>query len=401
MYIRNMNSTKLMLKAIPFVLLSFICVEVVAQTSMQSITFVDFQRTYPKINDVLLRREDTLRRQFEAKGLAWPAKYIYIRSFKYDSQLEVWVKYSLKEKYKLFNTYKVCALAGSLGPKRMQGDYQVPEGFYYINEFNPRSMYHLSLGLNYPNVSDKILSDSLQPGGDIYIHGSCVTTGCIPITDKQIEDLYVLAMHAKNKGQDFIPVHIFPIDFKNRNSNSYLTRYLKDFPEYSSMVNNLRKVYNHFEKTKEVPVIMVNGRGEYVTDDLADAYGPDDKKPKPPVIKRLPKKEPPVEIAKVVNQLPVYPGGSEKFSEFLSSISSEMAVFLEEEQTTAYVLVEFIIDDQGKPVWASVTKGGNDIMNEKLEKKFENMPQWKPAIRLEKNVAVKLKQTVVIEKKTL
>ncbi len=97
----------------------------------------------------------------------------------------------------------------------MAGDYQVPEGFYYINEFNPRSLYHLSLGLNYPNASDRMLCDMSQPGGDIYIHGSCVTTGCIPITDGQIEELYVLAAHAKDMGQDFIPVHIFPVNFSN------------------------------------------------------------------------------------------------------------------------------------------------------------------------------------------
>ncbi|HYC29335.1 MAG TPA: hypothetical protein VEB42_10970, partial [Chitinophagaceae bacterium] len=78
-----------MVKRIPFAILLFFGVHAVAQNSAQSITFVDFQRTYPKINEVLLRREDTLRKQFEAKGLAWPAKYIYIRSFKYDSQLEV------------------------------------------------------------------------------------------------------------------------------------------------------------------------------------------------------------------------------------------------------------------------------------------------------------------------
>jgi murein L,D-transpeptidase YafK len=34
----------------------------------------------------------------------------------------------------------------------MEGDYQVPEGFYYITEFNPASNYHLSLGINYPNI---------------------------------------------------------------------------------------------------------------------------------------------------------------------------------------------------------------------------------------------------------
>src|SRR5690606_30525766 len=107
------------------------------------------------------RKEDTLRKQFSALKLEWPAKFLYIRSFKYDSKLEVWVKNEHKENYQLFKTYKVCALAGSLGPKRLEGDYQVPEGFYYINEFNPRSSYYLSLGLNYPNLSDLVLSDSL------------------------------------------------------------------------------------------------------------------------------------------------------------------------------------------------------------------------------------------------
>lgn len=393
-----MNRNKPMLRAIPFILLLCSSIWTVGQTSAQNITFVDFQRTYPKINEVLLRKEDTLRKQFEAKGLAWPAKYMYIRSFKYDSQLEVWVKYNVNEKYKLFTTYKVCALAGSLGPKRMQGDYQVPEGFYYINEFNPRSMYHLSLGLNYPNASDRILSDSIQPGGDIYIHGSCVTTGCIPIQDKYIEDLYVLAMHAKNQGQDFIPVHIFPIQFKNKSSNDYLNRYLKDFPEYTGMVHHLKNVYNYFEKNKEVPVILVNKKGEYVTEDVVIPQ-PGEKLVKAPVKKRPLKQLPDIEIAQVVNTLPVYPGGSEKFAAFLNETSVEMAAYLEEDQTTSYVLIEFIIDKTGKPIWAQVAKGGNDVMNEKMEEKFEKMPDWKPAIRLEQNVAVKLKQTIIVEKK--
>jgi murein L,D-transpeptidase YafK len=146
-------------------------------------SFAEYQRNFPRLNDILRKKEDSLRRQFNERGLSWPAKYIYLRSFKYDSQLEVWVKNEKNDAFQLFKTYKVCAMAGTLGPKRMEGDYQVPEGFYYINEFNPRSVYHLSLGLNYPNASDRYLSDAIQPGGDIYIHGSCVTTGCIPIPD--------------------------------------------------------------------------------------------------------------------------------------------------------------------------------------------------------------------------
>ncbi len=367
------------------------------QTSAQGITFVDIQRSYPKINEVLLRKEDTLKKQFEAKGLKWPAKYIYIRSFKYDSQLEVWVKYKANEKYKLFNTYRVCALAGTLGPKRMQGDYQVPEGFYYINEFNPRSLYHLSLGLNYPNASDRILSDSLQPGGDIYIHGSCVTTGCIPVTDKQIEDIYVLAMHAKDEGQDFIPVHIFPVQFKFKNSNDYLNKYLKEFPEYANMVNSLRHAYNYFDKTKEIPLILINSKGEYIVDGVLP--DPKEEKVAQQIRKRIPKPDyPDGNLAKVVNKLPVYPGGAEAFAEFLKKANKDLHQFLEFDQEKAYILIEYVIDSTGKPIWAKVVKGGNDDLNVKLEERFEKMPNWEPAIRLEKNVGIKLKQTVVIEK---
>ena len=129
-----MNMLSMRKKCFLVIILLFLLSGVIAQTSAPGITpgitFVELQRTYPKINDVLLRKEDTLKKQFAEKGLKWPAKFIYIRSFKYDSQLEVWVKQKVAEKYKLFKTYKVCALAGTLGPKRMQGDYQVPEGFY-------------------------------------------------------------------------------------------------------------------------------------------------------------------------------------------------------------------------------------------------------------------------------
>ena len=154
-----------------------------------SYSFIDYQKTFPRPSEALKKKVDTLQKQFEEKNLQWPAKYVYIRSFKYDSQLEVWVKNDPKEPFKLFKTYKVCMQSGTMGPKRIEGDYQVPEGFYYINEFNPNSAYHLSLGLNYPNSSDRILSDGQRPGNNIYIHGNCVSTGCIPISDVPMDPL--------------------------------------------------------------------------------------------------------------------------------------------------------------------------------------------------------------------
>src|SRR5438093_11455603 len=90
--------------------------------SFSQASFIDYQKSSFKVAEVYSHKEDTLRKQFESKGLAWPAKYVYIRSFKYDAQLEVWVKNNVKDQYKLFKTYKVCMQSGTMGPKRLQGD---------------------------------------------------------------------------------------------------------------------------------------------------------------------------------------------------------------------------------------------------------------------------------------
>ncbi len=240
-----------------------ICILCVYVYAFSQPSFLDAQKNFPNVALALKLKQDTLQKQFAAAGLDWPPRQIYIRSFKYDSQMEVWVRSNTNENFKLFKTYRVCALAGTLGPKRMAGDYQVPEGFYYITEFNPR-VYHLGLKLNYPNPSDKVLSDSLKPGGGIYIHGSCVTVGCIPINDSQIEELYLLAATAKNNGQDFIPVHIFPVRYDKPQSMEYLTRIAKDNIPMQKFAVKLKEAYDYFDKEKQLPIITINRKGEYV-----------------------------------------------------------------------------------------------------------------------------------------
>jgi murein L,D-transpeptidase YafK len=183
-----------MKRIIVAVLLMLIVYGVRAQQS-----FLENQKLFPKVGVAFREKEEALKKEFEKKGLSYPAKYIFLRSFKLDSELEVWVKNNVNDTFRLFKSYRVCTLSGKMGPKRKEGDRQVPEGFYYINDFNPNSNYHLSLGLNYPNYSDKILSDPKKPGGDIYIHGSCLTVGCIPLTDEFIEEVYILAVNAKNE----------------------------------------------------------------------------------------------------------------------------------------------------------------------------------------------------------
>lgn len=378
------------------VLVGGIALSSAAQNPVASYTsFIDYQKTFARPSEALKRKEDTLVKQFEAKKLKYPAKYIYIRSFKYDSQLEVWVKDEMKDPFRLFKTYKVCALAGSLGPKRMRDDYQVPEGFYYINEFNPKSNYYLSLGLNYPNTSDRMLSDTYQPGGDIYIHGSCVTVGCIPLTDNQIDELYILAAHAKDMGQDFIPVHIFPIRYNVKKSVAFLSNLTKDDIELKKFASRLEGAFDYFEKYHQLPVVMTDQKGEYLVDEVPVKTIKDPNAPKKPAVKHIERNIP--TLANSVHQWPQFPGGGDAFMEYLKKLGTDMSSLLPEGVKKAFVQVEFVVDTDGSPVNFKVLKGGNDEYNDELIERMEKMPTWQPALLNDKPVAKKMVQTVTIE----
>ncbi len=362
-------------------------------------SFIDYQKTFPRPSEALQNKEDTLQKQFAEKKLKWPAKYIYIRSFKYDSQLEVWVKDEISAPFQLFKTYKVCALAGSLGPKRMEGDYQVPEGFYYISDFNPRSNYYLSLGINYPNLSDRILSDSLRPGGEIYIHGSCVTVGCIPITDQQIDELYILAAYAKDQGQDFIPVHIFPIRFNKEKSVNYLESMTKDDQSLKKFAGRLEDAFDYFEKYKQLPVVMIGSAGEYIINDVPPKKMKgftEEKAVKKPAVQHLTRNV--GVIADAVHQWPQFPGGGDAFMKYLEQLGKDMSPYLHHGIKKAYVQVEFVVDKDGVPVNFKVLKGMNDQdFVDELINRMENMGTWKPALLHDKPVAKKMIQTVTVE----
>lgn len=104
------------------------------------------QKNFLRQQGSLNKIEDSLQKQFEKLNLSWPPAAMYIRSFKYDRQLEIWVKNSLASPYQLFKTYKVCIQSGTMGPKRMEGDYQVPEGFITSMNLTPTACTIYRLG---------------------------------------------------------------------------------------------------------------------------------------------------------------------------------------------------------------------------------------------------------------
>lgn len=101
----------------------------------------------------------------------------------------------------IVRTYVIGLGGNPVGQKHFEGDHKTPEGLYYINRRNPRSAFHLSLGISYPNPSQVAYarSQGRSPGGDIFIHGRAGkdkgrgidwTAGCIAVSDVEIEEIY-------------------------------------------------------------------------------------------------------------------------------------------------------------------------------------------------------------------
>lgn len=183
-------------------------------------------------------------------------KFIYLRAFKMNRELEVWV--SDGNKWKLFTRYPFCANSGIPGRKRIQGDRQIPEGCYKITEFNLWSNYHLSLRINYPNEADWFWADTLKPGGDIFIHGGCLTIGCIPITDKYIEELWTLCKMTNEE----IKVHIFSTRFDKPENLKKLYTFVYTREDFQFQ-EEMKKVFFYFEKMRRIPNIIVDEKGRY------------------------------------------------------------------------------------------------------------------------------------------
>jgi murein L,D-transpeptidase YafK len=226
-------------------------------------TFLEKQMKHERVRAAFSEKNETIRSQLAKAGLSADDLYVLFVAYKDEDQLELFVKKKSDDAYRLLTSYEVCARSGKLGPKRRQGDNQVPEGFYHIDRFNPQSNFHLSLGLNYPNALDQIKATSKDPGGEIFIHGACVTIGCLPMTDEKIKEIYAYAVYARNNGQGNIPVYIFPFRMTDENMDRYST----SFRNNSSVVQfwqNIRPGFEKFKKSKKELRVTVDFNGRYV-----------------------------------------------------------------------------------------------------------------------------------------
>ncbi len=179
---------------------------------------------------------------------------VYIRIFKEEKELEVWVNGG--SKYKLFRNVPICKYSGKLGPKLAEGDRQAPEGFYHVPAqavlWNS-AKWPRALNIAFPNVFD---AANKRTGSKLLIHGGCSSRGCYALKDGPMEEVYSLVSLAVKKGQKYFPIHIFPFRFSEKNWLRH-----KDEKAYKFW-QTLQPGYERFNRTRKVPKILVCG-GKY------------------------------------------------------------------------------------------------------------------------------------------
>jgi murein L,D-transpeptidase YafK len=114
-------------------------------------------------------------------------------------------------------SYEIALGSAPVGDKRQEGDGKTPEGSYLIEGRNPKSAFHRSLKISYPDATDRAeaAARGVSPGGDIFIHGAPNwwllpgqppgdwTRGCIAVTKVEIDEIWRLV-------PDGTPVEIRP-----------------------------------------------------------------------------------------------------------------------------------------------------------------------------------------------
>lgn len=179
---------------------------------------------------------------------------VFIRIFKRECSLELWVRSSDGQIFGLFRSYKICRLSKRIGPKRKEGDYYSPEGFYRAAYMKSDSIYHLAINVGYPNKYDDAHG---YKGGSVMIHGGCFSEGCFAMTDPYIEEIYTLTNAAIRGGQKPVPVHIFPF----RMTDSKLSA--ESSSEWFEFWKQLKPAFDIFSETEVPPHVGVTG-GRYV-----------------------------------------------------------------------------------------------------------------------------------------
>jgi murein L,D-transpeptidase YafK len=210
--------------------------------------------SYTRVRQAYSEKEKIVVKKLTEHSISRDSLRIYLRVFKTEKKMELWAKNCCDSVFVLVKEFPICELSGYIGPKRRSHDLQVPEGFYRISDLNPYSKYFLSMEINYPNASDSIRGVRGRLGNEIYIHGDCISSGCLAMTDERIKELFVYCVEAYNCGQEEIGLTIYPAQLNDKKYAELTTRYSKD-KDKISLWSDLKKSYDLFDSTKVQPTV--------------------------------------------------------------------------------------------------------------------------------------------------
>ena len=220
------------------------------------------QQDKPRVRKARKGRTEDIRKIFTEAGLAYPPGQVLMRVFKNEDVVELWARPRRSQVFVHLKDYQICMRSGVMGPKRQRGDDQVPEGFYHISAYNAWSSYLLSMLVSYPNRSDRLRKTSRDVGGSICIHGNCVTIGCVPLTDRWIEELYLICLDTAVHSGKRTLAHLFP----GRLTGKGWEKLQKDFADKPALINfwkELKVGYDMFEESGKMPRMWFNKKGAY------------------------------------------------------------------------------------------------------------------------------------------
>ncbi|WP_058912015.1 peptidoglycan meso-diaminopimelic acid protein amidase [Entomohabitans teleogrylli] len=188
---------------------------------------------------------------------------VYIQIFKEERTLELFVK--VGEQYQLLDSYRICNYSGGLGPKRRQGDFKSPEGFYSVDrsQLKPDSRYYKAINIGFPNDYDR---QHGYEGKYLMIHGACVSVGCYAMTDAGIDEIFQFVTGALVFGQPRVHVSIYPFRMTDANMARHKYSYFIDFWK------QLKPGYDYFVQHRQPPAVSVVN-GSYVVNKPGSSGG--------------------------------------------------------------------------------------------------------------------------------
>jgi len=179
---------------------------------------------------------------------------VYIQIFKEERTLELYGK--MGNEFRLLGAYRICNFSGGLGPKRREGDFKSPEGFYSVDirHLKPNSRFYRAINIGYPNAYDRAQGYS---GNYLMIHGECKSIGCYAMTNAYMDEIFTYVDAALRNGQVKVDIAIYPF----RMTDANLQRHRMS--SYYTFWRGLQPGYRYFSE-KHLPPTVTVANGQYV-----------------------------------------------------------------------------------------------------------------------------------------